>query len=251
MLVQVSGSRLQFSTVLSQIYWGKSCNPDVKTLRCLSHLPSTVHAMKSVPRLWSDPAYAVEQSCESLGLTHALTPNHQWKGVGTLRLFLIWSVLQWVSRHQAGKMEMEWEKWTVLSKSEPCFHSMPEGDKWKSIPQQATSPKSLHLLQRRTCWLMEKECTIRFCQVQLHQSFCCRFLSLRCDVKGWPQNKNFISQFRRKKKNWGEGAAFQICFHYAPEQSHHASKTFTHKSQRGKRRGSQVANRSAPGFSPP
>lgn len=146
MLVQVSGSRLQFSTVLSQIYWGKSCNPDVKTLRCLSHFPSTVHAMKSVPRLWSDPAYAVEQSCESLGLTHALTPNHQWKGIGTLRLFLIWSVLQWVSRHQAGKMEMEWEKWTVLSKSEPCFHSMPEGDKWKSIPQQATSPKSLHLL---------------------------------------------------------------------------------------------------------
>lgn len=59
---------------------------------------------------------------------------------------------------------------------------------------------------------MEKECTIRFCQVQLHQSFCCRFLSLRCDVKGWPQNKNFISQFRRKKKIGEKGLLFKSVF---------------------------------------
>lgn len=78
--------------------------------------------------------------------------------------------------------------------------------------------------------------------------FLLQVLPLRCDMQGWPRNKNFISQFRRKKMMFFE--VFQIRFHYASEQNHYISKTFTCKAQRGKRRGGQAANRLVPQWFP-
>lgn len=110
MLFQVSGSRLQFSTVLVQLYWIKSCNPDVKMLCYLSHLPSTVHAVKSVLYLRADLAYAVEQSCESLVLTHALTPIAREKALVPLDCFLLDLLfIEW-----AGTRQGRW-KWNGRS----------------------------------------------------------------------------------------------------------------------------------------
>lgn len=111
---------------------------------------------------------------------------------------------------------------------------MTKRDEWKNIPQHKYehSPKSLYLLGRRAWWQKGKECTIRFCQVWLHQSFCSKFYLSDLILRAGHETRIFVSQFRRRVFLI---LRFKICFHYISEQNHCISKIFTWKAHKGKR----------------
>lgn len=82
--------------------------------------------------------------------------------------------------------------------------------------------------------------------------FLLQVLPLRCDMQGWPQNKNFISQFRRKKnkkkekrKKKNRGKFFKSVF-----IKHQNKATVLPKPSHLEARGGQAAKKSTPGLFP-